>query len=570
MADIFFDIGFIIIIATAFAFIAKLFRQPLIPAYILTGLVIGPFLGLITNTDVIITMSDIGIAFLLFIVGLEIDLRKLGDVGVVSTIGGLTQIMLVFTVSFIISIFIGFIQIEAVYLALIIAFSSTMIVVKLLSDKRQLDTLHGRIILGILLMQDIAAIFALSVLTTLSEFSLLALLLSIIKGIVVFLIALFAGKYLFPVIFTFAAKSQELLFIAAISISFLFSILFSYIGFSIAIGAFVAGVTLANLPYNLEIIGRISSLRDFFSVLFFVSLGMELMLSTFESILKPLMIFLAITILIKPLVVMFICSFFGYKKRTSFLASVSLAQISEFSLIIVAQGLLLGHISQEIFSLTVLLAIVTIGLTSYFMNFDIAIYLKLKNFLNVFDLLTKGKEKELEYLPKAKYGVILCGYNRIGFSIVRTLKRLRKRLLVIDFNPEVISKLISEKVPCIYGDIGDLEIIERIDFKKSRLVISTVPTQRDNLLLVKKAKEANEKIVIFVTASQIKEALALYEVGADYVILPHFLGGEHVSLLIEKLSQNINKVIEHKLMHIKELEERHALGHEHPYHNPRR
>jgi len=186
MADIFFDIGFIIIIATAFAFIAKLFRQPLIPAYILTGLVIGPFLGLITNTDVIITMSEIGIAFLLFIVGLEIDLRKLGDVGVVSTIGGLTQIMLVFTVSFIISIFIGFIQIEAVYLALIIAFSSTMIVVKLLSDKRQLDTLHGRIILGILLMQDIAAIFALSVLTTLSEFSLLALLLSIIKGIVVF------------------------------------------------------------------------------------------------------------------------------------------------------------------------------------------------------------------------------------------------------------------------------------------------------------------------------------------------------------------------------------------------
>jgi len=309
MTDIFFDIGFIIIIATAFAFIAKLFRQPLIPAYILTGLVIGPFLGLITNTDVIITMSEIGIAFLLFIVGLEIDLRKLGDVGVVSTIGGLTQIMLVFTVSFIISIFIGFIQIEAVYLALIIAFSSTMIVVKLLSDKRQLDTLHGRIILGILLMQDIAAIFALSVLTTLSEFSLLALLLSIIKGIVVFLIALFAGKSLFPVIFTFAAKSQELLFIAAISISFLFSILFSYIGFSIAIGAFVAGVTLANLPYNLEIIGRISSLRDFFSVLFFVSLGMELMLSTFESILKPLMIFLAITILIKPLVVMFICSF---------------------------------------------------------------------------------------------------------------------------------------------------------------------------------------------------------------------------------------------------------------------
>jgi len=397
MANIFFDIGFILIIATVLAFIAKFLKQPLIPAYILTGLIIGPFFGLITNSDIITTMSEIGIAFLLFIVGLEINIKRLTDVGIVSTIGGLTQILIIFTASFIISVFIGFIQIEAFYLALIIAFSSTMIVVKLLSDKKELDTLHGRIIIGFLLLQDIIAIFVLSILTTLSEFSFLILFFSIIKGIIVFLIAAFTGKYIFPKIFTFAAKSRELLFITAISVSFLFSILFNLMGFSIAIGAFVAGVTLANLPYNIEIIGKIKPLRDFFSVLFFVSLGMGLLLSSFEGILKPLIIFLILVIVIKPLVTMFICSYFGYKKRTSYLTAISLAQISEFSLIIAAQGLLLGHISQEIFSLTVLLAVITIGLTSYFIKFDGLIYSKLKNHLGFFDLFTKEREKELEF-----------------------------------------------------------------------------------------------------------------------------------------------------------------------------
>ena len=569
MENIFFDIGIILIVATFFAFLAKVLKQPLIPAYILTGILIGPYLDLITNTDIIITLSEIGIAFLLLIVGLEIDIRRLTDVGVVSVIGSLTQMLIIFTISFIIAVFLSFKQIESIYLAIIIAFSSTMIVVKLLSDKRQIDTLHGKIIIGFLLMQDIAAIFVLSILTTLDGFSLSTLFLSIIKGAIVFLIAALAGKYLFPKIFTFAAKSQELLFIAAISVSFLFSILFSYIGYSIAIGAFVAGVTLANLPYNIEIIGKIKSLRDFFSVLFFVSLGMELLLSSFELILKPLMIFLVIIIVIKPLIVMFLCSFFGYKKRTSFLTSISLAQVSEFSLIIAAQGLLLGHISQEIFSLTVLLAVITIGLTSYFIKFDDVLYSKLKKYLNVFDLMTKEKEHELEYLPRAKHEVILVGYNRIGFSVVKTLRRMKKKLLIIDFNPETISKLIKEKIPSLYGDIGDIELLERLNFKNANLVISTIPAKRENLLVIKKVKEANKNAVIFVTANQVKEALSLYDAGADYVILPHFLGGDHVSLLIEKLT-GINKIIEHKLKHIKELQERHALGHEHPPHHPHR
>jgi Kef-type K+ transport system membrane component KefB len=555
------------IIATLFAFIAKGMKQPLIPAYILTGIIIGPIFGLITNTDVIATISEIGIAFLLFIAGLEINVKRLKDVGLVSSIGGLIQMLSVFTAAFILAVLLGFVYREAVYLGLIIAFSSTMVVVKLLSDKREIDTLHGRIIMGILLMQDIIAILALSILTTIGDFSFSFLLLSIIKGIVVFLVAVGASRFLFPLIFEFAARSQELLFITAVAVSFAFSILFYYVGFSIAIGAFVAGVTLANLPYNVEIIGKVKSLRDFFAVIFFASLGMELLLgSFFKTLLKPFIIFIILVIFLKPLITMFLCSFFGYKKRTAFLTSISLAQVSEFSLIIVAQGMLLGHISQEILSLTVIMAVVTIVLTSYFVKYEDKIYLMLAGTLDVFDKLT-GTYNNLEYVPRKKHEVILCGYNRIGYSIVNTLKRLKKKLLVIDFNPEVIRNLINERIPCIYGDIGDVEVLERLNLKEAKMVISTAPVKTDNLLLIKKTKEQNKKAIIFVTASRVEDALRLYNAGADYVILPHFLGGEHVSLLIEEIKDDINRIIPKKIAHIKELNKRKLLGHEHPRHD---
>lgn len=559
MENLFFDIGIVIIIATVFAYIAKSLKQPLIPAYILTGVILGPILGLITNTDVITTLSEIGIAFLLFIVGLEMDIRKLKHVGIVASFGGIIQIVSVFTIAFIAALLLGFVVLESVYLALVIAFSSTMVVIKLLSDKKEIDTLHGKIIVGILLLQDIVAIMALSVLATLSEFSFISLSWSILKGLIALLIALAIGKYIFPKLFTFAAKSQELLFISAVSVSLSYSIFFNYLGFSIVIGAFVAGVSLANLPYNIEIIGKLRSLRDFFSVIFFASLGMELLFSSFDLILRPLVIMLLLAMLAKPFIMMFTTSFFGYKKRTSFLTSISLAQISEFSLIIVTQGLLLGHISQEIFSLTVLLATITITLTTYFVKYEDSIYYRFSNLLQVFDNLSKGQE-ELKYIPKKKRKeIILCGYNRIGYGIVKTLARLKKSLLVVDFNPETIRDLISQKIPCMYGDIGDIEVIDRINFKKAKMIISAVPTKEDNILLTRIARKENKKIIIFLTANQVKDALELYDAGADYVVLPHFLGGEHLSLLIEDFTEDINRIIEHKIKHIKEVKERHGL-----------
>ncbi|MBU1704225.1 MAG: cation:proton antiporter, partial [Nanoarchaeota archaeon] len=371
--------------------------------------------------------------------------------------------------------------------------------------------------------------------------------------------------FVFPKIFKFAAKSQELLFLLSISICFLFAMAFSYIGFSIIIGAFIAGVTLANLPYNLEIISKVKSLKDFFAIIFFVSLGMELVLGFTNSIKVPLIIFFLFVVCVKPFITMFLTSFFGFRKRTAFMTGISLNQISEFSLIIVSQGLFLGQINKNIFTLTVLLAIGTITITSYTIQYDEWIYSLFKKRLKIFDKF--GESSGLEYTPRRQVNVILCGHNRIGYSIAKTMHKLHKGLFVVDFNPEIVKMMINKKIPCLYGDIGDLEVIERLPLKGAQLLISTVPNAKDNLLLLKEVKERNKSLIVYVTANQIEEALTLYNAGADYVILPHFLGGEHVSLLIEDFSKNIGNIIATKLKHIKELKNRQEMGHEHPKHH---
>ena len=207
MDTIFFDIGLIIIIATIAGYIGRMMRQPLIPTYILAGIIIGPLLGLITNTGVIATLSEIGIAFLLFMVGLEIDFKRLKNVAMIGSIGGLIQILLTFGLGFLIANAFGIAKLESLYIGLILAFSSTLVIVKLLADKRELDTLHARMIIGILLMQDMIAIFALSILST-KGFSLLFFLISVLKGAALLGFMLLMSRYLLPNVFKYAAKSR--------------------------------------------------------------------------------------------------------------------------------------------------------------------------------------------------------------------------------------------------------------------------------------------------------------------------------------------------------------------------
>lgn len=561
---VFVDIAIMISIATVGAYILGVLRQPLIPAYIITGIIIGPHaLGLVTNQATIKLFAEIGIAFLLFVVGLELDFSRMKTIGLISTAGGSILTVASFAFGLLIAIGFKFSSIEAVYIALVVAFSSTFVIIKLLSDYKELDTLHGRIMVGILLMQDIIAIIALSILSSLQTFTPVFLLISLVKGIGLFITAILASKYLFPSVFKFAAKQKELLFLASITACLVFAIFSVHLGFSIAIGGFIAGIALANLPYNFQIISRVTPLRDFFATLFFVSLGAELLLPSLREIIIPAAVLFGFIIILRPIFTIMLTNFFGYATKVSFLVAVSLTQVSEFALIIVAQGQILGHINQNIFTMTVLLAVITMTTSTYFIRHDNQLYKLLATPLKIFEKI--GRERYLGYEhEKEKYNTILIGCDRLGYTLLKALQKINKKVLVVDFNPDIIRKLVKEKVPCMYGDIGDIDIIERINIKDAGMIITTFPEIDANMFLLKQVREKNKKAVLILTAKKVDEALKLYDAGADYVILPHFLGGEHVSFLLQDVTVDIKKLLKTKIEHIKELHARKNMGHEHP------
>ncbi len=562
--DIFLQLGIVVIVAALAAFILRLLKQPQILAYVIGGILLTPLFHIITDTSIIQSMSIIGIAFLLFLVGLEMDLKSLRSVAFVSSIGGLLQILILFIVGYVIALTLGFLTLEAGYIGLMVAFSSTMVVMKLLSDKRELHTLHGRIVVGILLVEDIIAIFALSVLSSLNEFNAGLLVVALLKFLSLFMIAYLLSRFVFPPVFRFSAHHQELLLIMSLAICFLFALLFQSLGFSIAIGAFIAGLALGNLQYNLDIIGKMKSLRDFFSLLFFVSLGMGLSLAVIKELWLPLVVLLLVIVILKPLITMTICSFFKYTKKSSFLTANCLAQMSEFSLIIATQGLILGQISENLFSLVVLVALISITLTSYFIQYEYKVYRFLRWPLRIFDLFpTKGLGSVSKEI---KPTMILCGYNRIGYSILRDLEKVADTVLIVDYNPEIIKSLASEGHHCLYGDVADEEIVDKMNLKNITLLISTVPELKDNLYLIQRVKSVNKKAKIIMTASDIEETLALYGHGADYVIMPHFLGGEHGSAIISRWRKQKIDLKEEREKHIAHLHERKRLGQMHPKH----
>jgi len=560
--SMFIELGIVVIIAAFAAYILRLIKQPQILSYVLVGIIITPVLGIVTNTSIIESMSVIGIAFLLFIVGLEMDIKSLKNVALVSSFGGMIQIIIVAVLGYLVALVTGFIGLEAAYIGLMLAFSSTMVVMKLLSDKRELQTMHGRLAIGILLMQDIVAIFAISVLTAVNGFSIQLFGIALVKFVAMFLVAYLASRYVFPYVFRFAARHQELLLISSLGVCFMFALAFYVLGFSVAIGAFIAGIALGNLKYSVEIAGKVRSLKDFFSLLFFVSLGMGISLAVLEDMWIHLIVLVMAVIILKPFVIMVIFSLFKYTKRPSFVTAGALAQIGEFSLILAAQGLLLGHISQELFSLTVLVTIISITTTSYFIQHSNFFYDVLKYPLKIFDLFTT---EGLEYLPtEVKPKIILCGYNRIGYSILQGLKKKKKKILIVDFNPEVIADVVKQGYHSIYGEVADEEVINRMNLRHISMLISTVPRLQDNTLLIRKTREVNKRAKIIVTAMDIEHALKLYKMGADYVVMPHFLGGEHVSGIIESVRNKKIKLHEEKKRHIEHLEDRKDMGHKHP------
>jgi len=457
--EVLLNLSIIIIVSAVLAVIARIIKQPPIIAYLIAGVVVGPLFLNITasSSEFIQVFAHIGVAFLLFIVGLSLDLRVLKEIGVVSTFAGIAEIIVVGGIGFLISAGLGMGSTTALYIGAALAFSSTVVVVKILSDKKEIDTLHGRIALGILIIQDFAAAIALMAIPLLnSGASQLSVLISFseVIGIIaaIFLFSAFAlNKFM-----NYLARSQESLFLFGIAWALALAVLFDRLGFSLEIGALIAGMSLASSKYTLELGSKIKPLRDFFVVLFFVFFGTQLAGQIGWDLVRISLLFSALIIIVKPVIVMTILRIFGYKKKTNFLAGTSLAQISEFSLILILLGYTLGHLSQDIMSMAVLIAIFTIGASSYGIYYSHALFDKLSKILGVFE----GRRYMKKEAFKEKYDVILFGYHRIGYKLLNALKETKLSFAVVDHNPNVILSLGKDGINCIYGDASEIQTFQ--------------------------------------------------------------------------------------------------------------
>jgi len=563
MEPIFIQLAIILSVAFIVSYIVKLFKQPIIIGYILAGIIIGPFI-LKSGADIgiIHTFSQFGIAFLLFIVGLHLNPKVIKEIGTSSLLIGLGQVILTFGLGFGVSMLLGFSAITGIYVGIALAFSSTIIVMKLLSDKQHLDSLYGKISIGILIIQDLVAIGVLMVISSVSggvvlgSIGLQSLLIGV--GLIVFLFL--SGFYILPRLTKSIAKHQELLFLFSIFWCFLIAALFGYIGFSIEIGALIAGIVLSVSPYSVEISSKVRPLRDFFLIIFFIILGLNMPILNLGPIIINALILSAVVLIAKPLIFMALSAFFRYTKRTNFLVGTTLAQISEFSLIVLVLGVAVGHITAEILHTLTLTLVITIFLSTYMIIYSRGFYKRIYKFASLFERKRVRREKDL----KKKYDVILFGYNRIGFSILRSLKKIKEKYLVVDFNPDTISDLKKFNVPCLYGDIDDTELLRELPLDKINMAVSTVPDFETNVLLIETIRLVNPKAIIIVRAHSIKEAMDLYEEGATYVLTPHFLGGEYVAKMIRESKTSKLEYREERIKHIKMLKEIAKRGHEHP------
>ncbi len=546
MDNSFFQIGLIFILATFLGLIIRLLKQPLVLAYILAGIGLGA-LGMTqsVNHETLALLSQFGIAFLLFMVGLELKLGDLRQIGREALIVGFGQILFTFLAGFLFSTVLGFGVVASLYIAMALTFSSTIIVIKLLSEKNDLDSLRGRISVGILLIQDFVVVLILMVLFSLKEqasVNFLSLFLTLIKGLGFFLLVSLLTKKLIPLLFRLMALSQELLFLTAVAWCFLFASVALLLGFSIEIGAFLAGVSLSSLPYHYQISARIRPLRDLFITLFFVLLGLQVVGTNGFGFLVPALILSGFVLLVKPLVVLVLMGYVGFRKRTSFLTSLSLAQISEFSLILVATGQALGHLSSDDASSVIAVGVITITASTYLVFAGRKIYERFAPVLSVFEKKELNEKRSHLEKPPENH-IILIGCNRTGADILELLKKKGDPFLVLDFNPETIRFLEAEGIPCLFGDVSDEEVLEQLNLEKAKIIISTVSDLEDNLVLISKSKIKNSQAPILVTASYAEDEEELYRAGADYVILPHLLGGKHIAHLLSEHASDLEEYL---------------------------
>lgn len=536
LENFFIEFAIVITAASLLGFLFQKFKQPVLLAFIVTGIILGSsFLDVIAYKDLLQVFSDFGIAFLLFLVGINLDLRIIKDIGKASVVTGLGQILFTSLIGFLIASALGFGIVEALYIAIALTFSSTIIIVKLLSDKKELNALYGKISVGFLIVQDFAAI---AILVLISVFSFSANPVNQFFWFVINMLALLglffvSYKFLIKKIFDSIAHNQELLFLASISWCFVFASIAILMGFSKEIGAFLAGVSLAALPYTYEIFGKLKYLRDFFIVLFFVVLGSSLLFAAGSIVLLPAIIFSLFVLIGNPVIVFLLMAKLGYKGRTSFLSSLTVAQISEFSLIIIFLGQKLGYVSAEVVSIITLVAVATISASTYFIIHNNKIYDWLSTKIPVLKS-TRFFEDSLHNSEERNYSLVCVGFGETAKKILCGMEARKEEVLIIDFDPRGLKDAAKKGFATFYGDVNDLETLEKIVQSSPEVVLSTTMDHKPNLILAKKFSNA-KGITLVALAHSTKEARKIQKAGIEFVIVPTLAAAKKIKLLLEDM-----------------------------------
>ncbi|WP_194778315.1 cation:proton antiporter [Pararhodonellum marinum] len=525
----FFEFAIILALAALFGLIGKSLKQPLIVMFIALGVVMGPaILDIVKSKDNIHLLAEIGIAVLLFIVGLKLDLRIIKSVGKIALLTGLGQVLFTSFFGYFLGLAFGFTSLHSFYIAIALTFSSTIIIVKLLSDKKEIDSLHGQIAIGFLIVQDIVVIIMMIILSAIQKGGETSLSQDIIRtlvagsGLIVF--TFISMKWILPRLTNYLAQSQELLTLFSVAWAVSLAAIGEYIGFSGEVGAFLAGMSLASSEFKEAISSRLISLRDFLLLFFFVSLGADLDLSSISGQIKPAIYFSFFVLVGNPIIVLIIMGLMGYRKRTSFLAGLTVAQISEFSLIFAGLGLAVGHINKDIVGLITLVGLVTIALSTYLIIYSHQIFNFLSPFLSIFERKNILVEQENTNLDSIDYDVIIIGLGRFGNRLADMLdNHTNIRYLGIDFDPSIIRDWREKKRPIIYGDIYDPELLEVLPYSNSDVIISTIHDINLSKQLVKDLKRRKYNGKVFVTALTDKENNELTAIGIEHILIPHSL-----------------------------------------------
>lgn len=480
-ASVFFQLVGILVLASAIGLISVKLKQPLIVAFIMTGLLVGPdALNIVGEQDkeTVETLAQFGIALLLFMVGLKLDVGIIRQTGAVALLVGIVQVAVTFVVGFIISMGLGLSPIEAVFVALALAFSSTIIAVKLLSDRRSIDSLYGRIALGILIVQDLLVILATIVIAAITgatdgqDFQNLDYVAVLLKAFAMIAATVLFIRYAAKPVTHMLARNTELMVIFCISFAVLVAAISEYLHFSKELGGLIAGIALASTPYNNVIAARLTTLRDFMLLFFFAHLGAHIHLDGIFDNLLPALVLSLFVLVIKPIIITAIMGMLHFRKRTGFLTGITLSQISEFSLILAAMGLSAGLLDEEILKLVTLVGLITMALSTYGIVYSDQVYIFLEKHFKYFRRSDKNYREEREQSDLShQYDVLVFGLGRYGEAMARLFRAQGYNVLGIDFDPDVIRKAKHEGIPAVYGDAADPEFAKHLPLEHAKIVV---------------------------------------------------------------------------------------------------